>query len=276
MPTTRLERFRLVESHDSALMRLLKLKYEEMMGLPQLYAQIENHQDLFLQHNIWSALLNLKKIDLTIHGQEHLVHLKSEEGVVVISNHPRGLLDGICLGMLTTNLLSRPHFKFIASSVIGRVFPEIHTQLISVEKISWLNKNQKYLNGLALSEALQVLKSNGTLVFHPAGLVSEFRLHSPEGFFRVTDLDWDRNLFRLAQKTECAIVPVHISGRNSNGFQCASFAGDIAKKSLLFREFMKAEGESITLTIRPPIRLEKTWSLDSAVNSLRASLYNSR
>jgi putative hemolysin len=269
-----IKRFSLVRPQDSEIVRVVKQKYEVLMGLPHLYQQIESHQDLFQEQDPWSGFLKLKRIDLEIRGLHHIEKLSPNENLMIISNHPRGLLDGICLGSLATKYLSRPDFKFIASSVIGQVLPEFRSKLIAVEKISMLNKNQKYLNGLALSEALRVLQGQGTLIFHPAGLVSEFQFHSPEGVGKVTDLAWDQQLFRLALKTGCPILPVHISGQNSPSFQWASFGGDILKKSLLFREFMKAEDETVVLTIREPVTLVNGRdSVLDQVSRLRYSLY---
>ncbi len=171
--------------------------------------------------------------------------------VVLVSNHPFGLLDGMILSSLVHR--RRPDFRVIANQLLAS-FAEVRDFIIPVNVLS----EGVQANGQALRTALKWVHSGGALIIFPAGEVS-----SPHGMPpAIVDREWNEGVLRLAVAAKAPVVPVYVSGRNSAAFQCAGFVHPMLRTAMLNRELMNKRGRVVDVAVGRPIPAARLAELD--------------
>ena len=179
--------------------------------------------------NIWAdaiSHLRLKIEGLTETGSS----IPAEGPVVIVSNHPYGVLDGLSLCYAVS--LIRQDFKFLAHSTFQKV-PELEPYVLPVDfdgASSALRSNIETKRA-----ALKHVKEGGAVVIFPAGRVSTAK--TP--FSPATDADWKVFCGSLIQRSGADVVPVYFKGQNSWLFHLASSLGEAMREALLMREIVR-------------------------------------
>jgi putative hemolysin len=162
---------------------------------------------------------------------------------VFAANHPLGGIDAL-------TFLSTIHSFFpdviSPSNQLFNYIPNLRTVILGVNVFGVNTKE-------TVSKFNQLFESDSQIMIFPAGIVSR----RTRGL--ISDPQWQKSFITKSIQFKRDIIPVHISGRNSNLFYFVSnlrkFLG--IKMSveiiLLPREMMKQRNSSITLTIGKPI-----------------------
>ena len=185
-------------------------------------------------------VLDYLNIKYNIKGIENL----PENGrYIFASNHPLGGADGI---MLISLLGKKYDIKFPVNDVLLNV-KSLDNVFIAI------NKHGK--QGRETTELLnEAFESDCQIVIFPAGLVS--RKHLGGG---IKDLEWKKTFINKAIQSKRDIIPVRVSGRNSNFFYNIAnirklFGVKINIEMLyLVDEFTKHRNKTFTITIGEPI-----------------------
>lgn len=159
---------------------------------------IETYQDAY-EHQFNEAALNYMGAKVTWEGLENL---PIYGGVIIVSNHPLGGLDGLALIKAVSNV--RLDARFLVNDILLKL-TNFKRLFVGVNKV-----------GKTAAEALKIIDAtyasdHAVLVF-PAGLVSR----KQNGI--VKDLEWKKSFVSQAIKHKRTIVPVFIDGSNSNFF----------------------------------------------------------
>ncbi|MDN5292135.1 MAG: hypothetical protein PWQ06_2374, partial [Anaerophaga sp.] len=128
--------------------------------------------------------------------------LPSEGRFIFASNHPLGGLDGIALLVAVSE--KYPELKFPVNDILLNLKP-LDNIFLPVNKHGGHSKDAAKL----IEDAY---KSDAQVLMFPAGLVSR----KQKGVIR--DLEWKKNFVRKAIQHQRDIIPVHITGRNTNFF----------------------------------------------------------
>ncbi len=128
--------------------------------------------------------------------------------VIIVSNHPLGGLDGICLLSVLSKHYGQP-VKCVVNDLLSAVEP-LSDCFIPINKHG--SQNRKAVK--ALDEAFA---ADGPVVVFPAGLVSRL---GTDG--KVADLQWNKMFVSKAIETGRPVVPVFFNGKNSPGFYSAA------------------------------------------------------
>jgi putative hemolysin len=145
------------------------------------------------------ALITEFEMDVRLIGGENI---PKTGGVVLVSNHPLGGLDGIAFMHAVGKI--RPDVRFLVNDLLMS-FDNFEPIFVPVNKHGANSKDanlrieEAYANGYAV------------LVF-PAGLVSR----KQDG--QIKDLLWRKSFVAKAKKYKLDIVPCHIGGKNSEFF----------------------------------------------------------
>ena len=127
--------------------------------------------------------------------------------ILVVANHPHGLLGGLVLGSVLGR--RRPDFRFLLNEALAK-FPGIQDFAIPVDVFG----GSAQLKAVAALSSMRWLRRGGVLVAFPAGEVSAISgVPGP-----VTDRKWSDGIVRIAASTGAQIVRIFISGRNSVPF----------------------------------------------------------
>jgi putative hemolysin len=165
--------------------------------------------------------------------------------VVVVANHPFGVLDGIVIGYLVGRV--RPDFKVLTHSLLCRV-AELQPYLLPIDFAETPAATATNLRSRA--EALSWLGNGGVLVVFPGGAVS-----TSERLFgrRAVDPEWKLFTAKAITRAQATVVPMFFEGQNSRLFQVASHISLTLRLSLLFNEVRNKIGSVVAVRIGAPV-----------------------
>ncbi|MCO7262513.1 lysophospholipid acyltransferase family protein [Dickeya zeae] len=173
-----------------------------------------------------------------------LENIPSQGPVVLVANHPIGSLDGLAL--LRTVASVRPDVRIVASQLLSYIGP-LKNLFFSVDNFS--NRTRRH----QLSAIQEHLAAEGAIIMFPAGEVSRMSLKG------IRDGHWHSGFIRMAAKARAPIVPIHISGRNSNLFYLSSLIYRPLSTLLLVREMFRQHGNRLRFRIGAQIPYS-TWN----------------
>jgi len=172
--------------------------------------------------------------------------------LVVVSNHPFGVVEGLVLARVLTRI--RPDVKILANHMLAAI-PEMRPMLIELDPFG--GNGAKVRNMTGLRAALSWLKQGGTLVAFPSGEVSSLAVSRR----MVADPPWRSGVAALVRKACAPVLPVFFSGRNSNWFQAAGLVHPRLRTLLIPHENLKRCGQQLQLSIGAAIAAEKLTGL---------------
>jgi putative hemolysin len=222
--------------------RLLPLKEAH-----ELYQRARSRSGSFILEN----LLREMEVDLQVDAAD-LHRIPKSGPVVVVANHPYGMLDGAVLGALLARV--RPDVKVMTNFLLERV-PELQPWCIFVDPMGTSKSQER--NRRALKSSLDWLRQGGMLAVFPAGEVSHWQL--PQA--TVADPAWSDVAVRLIRKTGAAVLPVYFCGLNSLGFQLMGMLHPRLRLAFLLQEFLQQQGREVALRIGGPIAAKSIASI---------------
>ena len=165
--------------------------------------------------------------------------------VVIVANHPYGVLDGIVLCWLAAQ--QRPDLRVLVHSLLCQP-PELSEIFLPIDFGPTEEARATTLR--ARANALQWLREGHAIGVFPGGSVATSL--KP---FTGTALDpaWHPFIAKLIVNARATVVPVYFAGQNSRLFQIASHLNYTARLSLLFRETARRIGSRVDVAIGEPI-----------------------
>lgn len=173
-------------------------------------------------------------------SDEDMRRIPQKGPVLVVANHPFGMLEGAILGSLL--LRARPDLKVVTNYLLSGI-PELRGHCIFVDPFQ--HSKSKSFNYRAMKESLQWLRQGGMLVVFPAGAVSELNFLNGQ----TMDPAWSEHVARLARLTRAAVLPVFFKGRNSVPFHALGRIHPLLRTVQLPKELMNKAGQAIEVRI---------------------------
>jgi putative hemolysin len=151
--------------------------------------------------------------------------------LVVVANHPHGLVDGMIMGELISRV--RPDFKILTRSLLTGI-PEIAEFMIPVPFPH--EDNARELGLQMRNETMAHLKAGGAIILFPAGKVA-----MSETFFGPSiESEWNVFTHKMIQRSGAMILPIRFTGQNSRAFLIANLVSDTVRQGLLLYEIKRA------------------------------------
>ena len=213
----------------------------------ELYERVRNSGDGFVLEN----LLREMNVDLRV-GAADVQRIPTKGPVVVVANHPYGMLDGAVLAVLLARV--RPDAKVMTNFLLEGV-PELEQSCIFVDPLHTMGAAER--NRRALRKAVEWLQQGGMLAMFPAGEVSHWQL--PHG--AIADPQWSDTATRLIRRTGAAALPVYFCGHNSLGFQLVGMIHPHLRMVLLLQEFLQQSDKSVALRVGSAIPADSIASI---------------
>ncbi|MGJ5618700.1 lysophospholipid acyltransferase family protein [Sulfitobacter sp. MF3-043] len=187
----------------------------------------------------------IRRFGLSLDVQRGTLDLIPREGpVIVVSNHPFGILDGMMMGHLLTK--TRGDFRILANSVFNRS-EDLNAMLLPISFDT--TKRALALNLETRREALDYLALGGVIGVFPGGTVST----GITAMKPPMDPRWRSFTARMIAKSDAVVVPVYFHGQNSRVFQRASHLHANLRLGLLIREFNARVDSGVALSVGAPI-----------------------
>ena len=227
--------------HRKALIRSI----EFVSGQPYLYNIYREYQkNPERWKSFWDGCVDLLKLDIDF-DEEKIKKIPSEGPLMIVANHPFGVLDGLVICWLTSKIRSK--FKVLTHSLLLRA-SETKDFLLPIDFSE--NKKAMITNLETRKTARKILDEGGTIVVFPGGTVS-----TTKRFYNKTALDpsWRNFTSRLIKRSRPTILPLHFTGQNSFLFQTASHISETLRSSLLFHEVKRRINTKVPVIIGDPI-----------------------
>jgi len=186
------------------------------------------------------ASIDVLNVTVGVIGRENLV---PEGRFIFVANHPLGGYDG----MMVISELSRtyPHLKVLVNDILTNV-KNMDGIFVPINKHgAQAMDNVRRINA--------IFESDEQVMSFPAGLVSR----RTKGVIR--DTEWQKSIITKARSSKRDIVPIHVTGRNSNFFynlaNLRKFLGIKTNLEMFFlpREGFKHKNKHFDLTFGKPI-----------------------
>ena len=161
--------------------------------------------------------------------------------LLVVSNHPRGVGDGLVLLFCLKAI--RPDLKFVVNQLLQEI-PHFNELFITRAN------DGKGRNFSTVRQLLSHLDEDGCICLFPAGTVEHFDWTC----LSVKESPWKMNFCRMAQKSGAALIEARISSRNSFLFHCLASVSRSSRTILLLREFktfMRQKNQQIEVSFYP-------------------------
>ena len=231
---------------------------------------------LYFQHQAsgWEGAsffdVAIKALSLDLrYDAERLAALPREGPLVVVSNHPFGVLDGIVMCALMRR--ARPDFLVLTNAVLLRA-PEMRGHMLPIDFTETMEAQRA--NVASRAKALAHLENGGCVVIFPAGAIST----SPDRLGRRPAIDppWTPYLARLVQSAKAPVAPIYFHGQNSRLFQIVSHISPLLRLALFFHELRRRIGARCEVEIGRTIPFEQLANLrdrKALVATLRQATY---
>jgi len=219
--------------------------------------------------DFWRVITDRYKLKLNIIGGA-LDNIPSDGPLIVVANHPYGILDGLIMGRILSERRGGD-FKILANSVFRRS-PDLERVLLPVSFDE--TKEAARLNLETRKEALSYLGAGGAIGIFPGGTVST----SARPFSKPMDPKWRNFTAKMVMKSDAQVVPIFFEGTNSRAFQLASHLHTTLRLGLMVREFKARIGSEVKVVIGKPVPYDQMAAYrndaTSCMDFLRKATYD--
>ena len=217
---------------------------ENTTGRLRLIKRAKGYEDeVALGRDFWQVMVDRYGLSLDIVGGA-LSNIPSEGPVILIANHPYGILDGLMMGHILSQ--ARGDFRILANSV----FRKAEDLNRIVLPISFDETPEGVQTNIATRKtALDYLGQGGAIGVFPGGTVST----AERPFGRPMDPMWRSFTARMIAKSNATVVPIYFDGHTSRLFQMASHFHSTLRLGLLIKEFKKRVDTPVRVVIGEPI-----------------------
>jgi len=239
-----------------ALIRLM----ENSTGRLRLIRRAKGYEDeVAAGRDFWDVMV--ERYGLSLQVTRGSLDLIPKTGpLILIANHPYGILDGLMMGHILSTL--RGDFRILAN----RVFRKAEALNRIVLPISFDDTREAMkLNIETRRVALDYLDQGGAIGVFPGGTVSTAA--KPMG--PPLDPRWRGFTARMVAKSEATVVPIFFEGTTSRLFQIASHMHSTLRMGLLIKEFKKRVDTPVEVIVGAPIGRDQ---LDPLAGDSRAMM----
>lgn len=191
----------------------------------------------------WDVMVERYGLSLDIISGS-LANIPANGPVILIANHPYGILDGLMMGHILAR--ARGDFRILANSVFRRA-EDLNRVLLPISFDE--TKEAVKLNLHTRAVALDFLAKGGAMGVFPGGTVST----AVRPFAYPMDPGWRSFTAKMIAKSGATVVPIYFEGHNSRLFQLASHLHSNLRLALLIKEFRSRIGEPVQVAIGEPI-----------------------
>ena len=234
--------------------RIIIQTIEHLTGKLRLLRKIRRFEAMGVPHGqaFWKQALDVMGIELKT-PQEQIDRIPKDGPLIITSNHPHGLVDGMVLAELIGRV--RTDYKILTRSLLTGI-TEIDQFMIPVPFPHEEDALEKNL--VMRKDAMNHLKGGGVVILFPSGVVGA----SKTAFGPVVEEQWNPFTAKMIQRSQAKVLPVYFPGGNSRWYQVANQISPTLWQSLLLFEVVKALNKPQTPVVgqlidRPEI---KDWA----------------
>lgn len=201
-------------------------------------------RDVAAGRDFWQVMSERYGIELHVVGGA-LEHIPRTGPLIVVSNHPYGILDGLMMGRILSERRGGD-FRVLAHRIF-RSAADLEQVILPISFDD--TKDAAKLNLETRAESVRYLQQGGAIGVFPGGTVST----SATPFSQPMDPSWRTFTAKMIAKSDATVVPVFFEGRNSRIFQMASHLHSTLRTGMLIREFKAKINKPVRIVVGHPI-----------------------
>ncbi|QJF50155.1 lysophospholipid acyltransferase family protein [Roseobacter ponti] len=233
---------RVMEALTGKLTILRRVQEFERRGAPQGQA-------------FWRAALDVMGIELQT-PQHQLDRIPREGPVIVVSNHPHGLIDGMMFADLIGRV--RPDYRILTRSLLTIIDEAASSFMIPVP---FPHEEGAQRKGVEMrTRAMEHLQSGGVVALFPSGGVA-----ASETFFGpAVEGEWNVFTAKMIRRSGATVLPIKFPGQNSRAYQIANKLSPMLRQGLLLHEVVHAFDKPQAPIVGEPLAPEtiEKWADD--------------
>lgn len=168
--------------------------------------------------------------------------------LVVVANHPHGLVDGLVMGELIGRV--RTDYKILTRSLLTGI-PEIEEHMLPVPFPHEENAREQSLEMRNICMAH--LKTGGVIILFPAGRVAT----SKRFLGPAVESEWNPFTAKMVLKSGATVLPIYFPGTNTRLYHIADKISATLRQGLLLHEIYRALDRPQSPVIGMPILPEE-------------------
>ncbi|MEY4982455.1 MAG: hypothetical protein RIR62_721 [Pseudomonadota bacterium] len=205
---------------------------------------------------VFDAALRLLGIEARPEWQVPAAAIPRTGGLLLVANHPFGIVDGLALGQLGMRL--RGNVQIMTNSVLCQP-AEVTPHLLPIDFSG--TAEARRTSGQSRRLAGELLSAGKVVAVFPGGGIAT--ANAPlRG--RAHDAEWHSFVGRLATIPGVTTLPVFFGGQNSRLFQIASHLSYPLRVAMIFHETRRLMGRRLVLRIGAPVAAEDLRDLPKA------------
>ncbi len=202
---------------------------------------------------VFDAALRLLRIDPRPEWQVPAAAIPQRGGLLLVANHPFGIVDGLALGQLGMRL--RGNVQIMTNSVLCQP-AEVTPHLLPIDFSG--TAEARRTSGASRKLATELLSSGKVVAVFPGGGIAT--ANAPlRG--RAFDAEWHGFVGRLATLPDVTTLPVFFGGQNSRLFQIASHLSYPLRIAMIFHETRRLMGRPLAMSIGAPVAADTLRAL---------------
>jgi putative hemolysin len=206
----------------------------------------------------WRAALDTMGIDLTT-PQAQLDLIPKEGPVIVVANHPHGMVDGMIFADLIGRV--RPDYRILTRSLLTSIDEVAGSYMIPVPFPHDPDAQRKGVEMRA--KAMAHLKDGGVVALFPSGVVAA----SETWWGPAVEAEWNVFTAKMIRRSGAQVVPMKFPGQNSRAYQIANQVSPMLRQGLLLHEIVHSCNKPQAPIVGAPIPQSE---IDARVDDPRA------
>ncbi len=223
------------ETFDSPLKRNIIKTIEWFTGKIHVIRMVRNYEKRGKQvgQNVYTTALDVMGIDIQTPADQ-IARIPKEGPVIVVANHPHGMVDGLVMAELIGRV--RSDYRILVRAFLADLDEEGAKFLIPVPFPHEEDAQAKMVQ--MRKEAMAHLKEGGVIALFPSGVVAS----SNSMFGPMVEDEWNPFTAKMIRTSGAKVVPLFFPGANSRWYQMANQISATLRQSLLIHEVVNSCG----------------------------------
>ncbi len=196
----------------------------------------------------WHRTMDVMRIDIRTPA-EQIAQIPATGPVIIVANHPHGLVDGMVLADLVSRV--RLDFKVLSRAILTGIDETAASFMISVPFQHDVDAQRKGIEMRAA--AMKQLDEGGVVILFPSGVVAA----SETWFGPAVEAEWNVFTAKMIRRSGATVLPVYFPGQNSRWYQVANKISAVLRQGLLLHEIVAACGKPQFPVIGKPVDPEE-------------------
>ncbi len=217
-----------------------------------------------MRETVFTSAIKTLGVQTDISAQD-LARIPATGPLLVVANHPYGIVDGLLIGHLIST--RRADVKLICHSLLCQP-TEARDVLLPID--FGPGPEARRVSAETRKRAVEWLDRGHALIIFPAGGIST----SPKAMGGVAaDLVWHPFIARLARREGVKTLAMYIGGQNSRLFQMVSHWSYPLRLALIFHETKRVMRRPVKVAVAEPVDMALAEDKSDLVGSLRSLTY---